>query len=86
MSDCDFCNEPMIRPDYLDLKDQIVPPAHRECLLREVTGGIGHLIAHEWWCPGGKSGRDDPDAGLSRRQSALLVDAWVRIVGLEHLP
>ena len=50
---------------------------HRECALREVTGGIGHLIAHEYWC----SQRKDPDAGLTARQSALLVLRWWEVVG-----
>jgi hypothetical protein len=49
---------------------------HRECSLREVTGGIGHLIAHEYWCRKG-----DPDAGLTRHQSSLLVLRWFEVVG-----
>ena len=53
--------------------------AHRECLLRSVVGGIGHLIAHEYWCVQ----RSDPDAGLTYRQSAKLVDAYVCAVGVE---
>ena len=52
--------------------------AHRECGLREVLGGIGHLIAHEYWC----LQHHDPDAGLTYRQSALLVDAYVGIMGV----
>lgn len=51
--------------------------AHRECLLREVMGGIGHLIAHDHWC----TEKQDPDAGLTYRQSAKLVDAYVSAVG-----
>lgn len=54
-------------------------PAHRTCMLREVIGGIGHLIAHEYWCVQ----KHDPDAGLTRRQSALLVAEYVRVVGVE---
>ena len=77
MDDCELCGEPLVMPSASETMT-----AHRECLLREVTGGIGHLIAHEWWCTHLK----DPDAGLSYRQSALLTDAWVTIVGLEHLP
>lgn len=52
---------------------------HRECGLREVMGGIGHLIAHEYWC----TQKHDPDAGLSYRHSALLTDAYVHIVGIK---
>jgi hypothetical protein len=42
---------------------------HRECGLRAVWGGIGHHVDHERYC----RGRLGCDAGLSRRQSALLV-------------
>ena len=52
--------------------------AHRICLLRDVLGGIGHLVAHEYWC----SQRGDPDAGLTYYQSARLVQAWVDTVGV----
>lgn len=50
---------------------------HDDCALREVLGGIGHLVAHEYWC----LQRHDPDAGLTYRKSALLVYHWVNIVG-----
>ena len=53
---------------------------HPECGLRMALGGIGHLIAHEYWC----SQRRDPDAGLTYRQSALLVRAWVDVMGVEE--
>jgi hypothetical protein len=46
-------------------------------MLRDAMGGIGHLIAHEYWC----SMRGDPDAGLSKYQSARLVDSFFNIVG-----
>lgn len=52
--------------------------AHRECLLREVLGGIGHLTDHARWC----NGEHDPDGGSSRRESALAVDAWVHEHGV----
>jgi hypothetical protein len=52
---------------------------HRECHLREIVGGIGHLIAHPYWC----IQHHDPDAGLTTRQSSLLVDAWVQVMGVE---
>lgn len=51
---------------------------HRECALRSVMGGIGHLVNHRRYCVD----RGCPDAGLSYRQSALLVwRLWV-----DHLP
>lgn len=46
---------------------------HRECTLRNVLGGIGHVLAHDYWC----LQRHDPDAGLDYRTSALLVDLYV---------
>ena len=52
--------------------------AHRECLLRSVLGGIGHLTDHHYWC----YERNDPNAGLSYRHSALLVDQWVQVHGM----
>jgi hypothetical protein len=48
-------------------------PVHRECMLRTVMGGIGHLTDHAFWC----NGQGDPDMGLSFRESALAVDQWV---------
>lgn len=54
---------------------------HRECSLRSVLGGIGHLVDHERYC-GGELG---PDAGLSYRLSALLV--WnMQVQGLTIRP
>lgn len=47
--------------------------AHRECLLRSVMGGIGHLTDHAHWC----LTVHDPDGGHTYRESALLVDQWV---------
>jgi hypothetical protein len=52
---------------------------HRECSLREVLGGIGHLLDHKYYC----RGLHDPDAGLTYRESALLVWTWVQIKGVE---
>jgi len=47
--------------------------AHRECLLRAVVGGIGHLEDHAYWC----TYRGDTDAGHTYRESARLVDDWL---------
>jgi hypothetical protein len=57
---------------------------HRECALRSVLGGIGHLVDHDRYC----HGEAGPDAGLSYRASALLawrhcVEGWP--VSLEEL-
>lgn len=62
-------------------RDLRVGPAagHRECFLRSAIGGIGHLIAHNYWC----RERSDPDAGLTYRQSAILTALYVELVGVE---
>lgn len=70
---CQLCKEPMA-----ELYDN--HQSHRECMLHDVTGGIGHLIAHEYWCVQ----HHDPDAGLTYRQSALLVDEFVVVVGVDE--
>lgn len=47
---------------------------HRECALRNVIGGIGHLTDHYLWC----TINSDPDGGRTYRQSAIEVDQWIR--------
>jgi len=74
---CAFCGEPLL-PDE-DRADIITLDAHRECALRNVMGGIGHLLDHAHFC-GGELG---PDAGLDRRTSSLLVDVWIHRLGVE---
>ena len=74
MNECQLCNEPCDEP----FDGVITMYGHRECFLRDAVGGIGHLIAHEYWC----STRGDPDAGLTYRQSALLCDAYMHVVGV----
>lgn len=49
--------------------------AHRECSLRGVVGGIGHLVDHDRYC----KGELGTDAGLTYRQSAWL--AWGHFTG-----
>lgn len=51
---------------------------HRECALRNVIGGIGHIEDHNKWC----LINNDPDMGLGFRKSAQLVDEWVRAHGV----
>lgn len=46
---------------------------HPECELRAAVGGIGHVLDHERHCVR----RHDPDMGLSYRESARRVLAWV---------
>jgi hypothetical protein len=60
---CQLCGELLDDPD--------LNAYHRECGLREVLGGIGHNIAHEYWC----LQKHDPDAGYTYRESAQMVYA-----------
>ncbi len=78
---CVFCDELIEEWDAwapLNAKQY----AHHECSLRSVLGGIGHQIAHEYWCHLGKG---DPDAGLTYRQSAKMVRALVDVLGIEEV-
>jgi hypothetical protein len=78
MNECPLCHEIVVRDTRVLHTPEGPRLAHRECMLRDVMGGIGHLIAHDYWC----TQRDDPDAGLTRHQSARLVDAFSHIVGI----
>lgn len=81
---CPLCNEKVDDLHILDggwrvgASPQSSRYTHRECLLRAVTGGIGHLEDHDFWC----LTMHDPDGGRTHRESALLVDAWVREHGM----
>jgi hypothetical protein len=70
---CVWCREPFQPGD----SGAIMPAGHaehKECSLRNVMGGIGHHVNHARYC----HGELGPDAGLSRRKSAMLV--WGLIV------
>ena len=73
---CFDCEETIAAGDngMVNLNGLIV---HRECSLRMVLGGIGHLVDHDRYCLG-----VGPDAGLARRTSALLVWEWFMETGM----
>lgn len=85
---CLLCGEPIedndqgtFMFDAADVMRGTAPtmrPAHRECSLRSVLGGIGHLEDHHHWC----QHEGDPDGGRSYRQSALEVWSWVMHGGI----
>jgi hypothetical protein len=83
VEDCVFCDEPIYGEQAVGVIYTEDGPrhAHQECSLREVLGGIGHHIAHEYWCVQ----KGDTDAGLTRRQSAKLVRAMVEVLGVEEM-
>lgn len=84
---CVLCDEPIGDGDSGTLMAARNPvtgqwgpePVHRECSLREVLGGAGHLAA-----PPHAPGTCDLDGGLTRHQSALLVQRWVDRMGVEN--
>jgi hypothetical protein len=83
---CILCGEEAAHDNFVRLMGNLKADGtaemrwvHDDCNLREVLGGIGHLVAHEYWC----LQRHDPDAGLTYRQSALLVYHWTKIVGAQ---
>lgn len=72
---CILCKEPILPEE--DEYDH--GRAHRECALRMVTGGIGHLTNHAFWC---KGVGNDPDAGFTYRESSVMVAGWVADFGV----
>lgn len=74
---CLLCDEPIQADDqgsWMIGVTGLWQPVHRECSLRSVLGGIGHMENHLKWCVE----MGDPDGGHSYRESALLV--WRRIL------
>jgi hypothetical protein len=77
---CMHCEEPILPgQERAEIYNERVK-AHRECALRSVLGGIGHLLDHAHFCHGPLG----PDAGLDYRTSALLVDVWVMRKGIDE--
>jgi hypothetical protein len=75
---CVWCAEAIAEGD----NGRIAPMGyteHRECSLRQVMGGIGHLVDHPRYCRGALG----TDAGLSHRDSALLVWEYFQDTHLE---
>jgi hypothetical protein len=84
---CDYCNEPIVDGDQGTLQPFVATndmpwmqmrPVHKECSLRQVLGGAGHFQDHARWC----RTVGDPDGGMTRRESALWVWAWVQENGM----
>ena len=68
---CMFCLVPVREGDQ-GLVNYAGVPQHRECGMRSALGGIGHQVDHEHYC----EGELGTDAGLSYRDSSLLVWDW----------
>jgi hypothetical protein len=74
--ECIFCETPIEPTDqgsFIGSLEDLIP-AHKECSLRSVMGGIGHLRDHFFWC----RDKGDPDGGLGYRESALQVWRYMR--------
>lgn len=87
---CTWCREAIQdgdRGNYLmafaEPQKTEIQPVHRECSLRSVVGGIGHLEDHAFWCHGPGQ---DTDGGRTKRQSALEVWEWVQTHGIPTNP
>lgn len=77
---CVLCDEDITEhDDWIPLNP--AQNSHRECSLREVMGGIGHHLGHEYWC----RQQHDTDAGLTRRQSAKMVVALIDVLGIDEV-
>jgi hypothetical protein len=76
---CPLCEEPILLNEDFGPINGGTERAHRECLLRCVMGGIGHLTNHAYWCVE----MYDPDGGRSYRQSALEVDQYIHALAEE---
>lgn len=78
MNQCPLCEQTILAGE--DVRELMNGRAHRECLLRSVLGGIGHLEDHQHWC----NEVGDPDGGRTYRQSAIEVEEWVHRHGIEE--
>jgi hypothetical protein len=76
VSQCVLCGEEITD---IDTRSPNGMPAHQECSLRAVMGGIGHLLDHAHYCVEMR----DPDAGMTYRESARMVLTWVQVQGLD---
>lgn len=78
--ECNWCQEKIVDGDrgtfIMNGSTGKFEPVHRECSMRMVLGGIGHLEDHERWCT--RDEHHDPDGGRTPRQSALEVWEWVQ--------
>jgi hypothetical protein len=79
LGECLMCGEPVLDDGVPIHTLEGLRTNHRECALREVLGGIGHHLGHEYWC----QQMHDPDAGLSYHQSALMVMRLYELLGDE---
>lgn len=71
---CHWCDE-LVLPG--DLRHALLPGYHYACALRAALGSIGHVQGTCGCYVKDGSAEDDPP-GLTRRQAARLVAAWVR--------
>lgn len=70
---CTFCEEPVPPDEQPDAP--MMPPVHRECLIRQVVGSVGHL-ERRCSCHGGDA--SDPPEMTRREAARAAVTLWKR--------
>lgn len=77
---CFDCNEEFVAGDQ-GVMIGVVPdakrPVHRECHLRALLGSIGHLLKVCHCFRTESAGPIEDFPGITRRQNAMLVMAWI---------
>lgn len=83
LGDCPFCEEAVCHGEPHHPINHLGTEtlAHRECLLREVIGSVGHQKG-ECSCFGGEGTGDD--LSLSRRENARRAAAYFDLNGLPN--
>ncbi len=74
--ECFLCEEPIVEGEALADTNL---PAHKECMLRSITGGIEHLTAP----PDHPVGSCYRDSTLTYRESSIAAAEWVEQHGIE---
>lgn len=75
---CLLCDEDNTVPDRADFDRSKV---HRECMLANIIGPLGHHLDHEFWC----LNMDDPNCGRGTRQANLDLAALVARYGINAI-
>lgn len=75
---CLLCDENNKAPEKADFDRSKV---HRECMLANVIGPLGHHLDHDFWC----LNMDDPNCGRGTRQANLDLAALVARYGINAI-
>jgi hypothetical protein len=82
---CIFCEEPIVEGDrrfpigVMRLENEEprigVGHVHRECMMRQTLGGVGHHLG-KCHCPGGSGEFEDPPEMTKREAAIAAVQVW----------